>query len=652
MRLLACLGLIATLVMLATPAVADQSWEWFPYSPGTGPNEARMIQLSPGETRATPWVHGIWDAYPFQHVYSTDGGTNWNGPINSGNPYPVNFASTLNVPTDGHPWVCFWSQTAFEPPRFNLFVGVWRDHADEDNWLWQGVFYTGGSVGTVSATLSSTGGEPMVYAVTSTWEPGQGWCLWFLAFDTLYNVTSTLLDVGSSADYKATIDYTPSDVVHIAYQEDGQIWYRTWSASITPQQIRNNVPIPWYEEPVLVSGGLQGYNRNASIDADGEKVYCSWRGPNEEGQDIGEALRRWRYVWQLPPVWCPTAAAENLSSSPERESDYPQCGTGTTTTWQEECSEPVDHTEVYAAFPGSGPVRISSDPGFNNLWPQNAVVNPVLPEPWSIYCHTLWSQKDLSDPYNGFIHYKRYRYIPRFAGGFEYPTYLSAELGRTEPSPYCVERTGYKAYGEMRVDFGLSRLVYVLPYLDPSHGYLAECILYNGEDVSITQRIEIGGVLVAKVTLKPASCDTLRVTIPRVAYKSTRAKVAVVRESGPFACLANTAKVYEKTDGRNGDGELAGSVGQLQRSVVATPNPFFGRCVFRLKTGLAAGMTACIRDASGRLVRNLVLHREATGSSIALWDGADESGRRMPAGVYYCRVTSSGHASSVKVVRR
>jgi hypothetical protein len=98
--------------------------------------------------------------------------------------------------------------------------------------------------------------------------------------------------------------------------------------------------------------------------------------------------------------------------------------------------------------------------------------------------------------------------------------------------------------------------------------------LYNGEKTAITQRIEIGGVLVAKVTLKPASCDTFRVTIPRVAYKSTRAKVDIVRESGPFACLASTVKVYEKTERQNGDGELAGSVGQLQRGVVATPNPF------------------------------------------------------------------------------
>jgi hypothetical protein len=650
-RFLTYMSLAATIALLATPVIAEQSWEWPPYAPGTGPNQARMIQLSPGETRATPWVHGIWDAVPFQHVYSTDGGTSWTGPINNGNPYPVNFASTLNVPTDGHPWVSFWSQTAFEPPRSGLFVGVWRNHADQYDWRWQSVFSTEGSVGTVSATLSSTGGEPMVYAVTSTWEPGQGWCLWFLAFDTLNNVTSNLLDVGSSADYKATIDYTPSDVMHIAYQRDGHIWYITCSP-ITPGQIRNSVPIQWYWQTLPLSRGLSAYNRNASIDADGEYVYCSWRGPNTQGQDIGDVRRRSRSLQDWPPDWFPTVVPENISQSPTDESDYPQCGTGTTTTWQEACSEPSNHNEVYAAFPGSGPVNISSDPGFNNLWPQNAVMNPVLPEPWSIYLHALWSQEDLSYPYTDLIHYKRYRYIPSFLGNLEYPTYLKAELGESLQSPYCVERSGYKAYGEMRVDYGLSRLRYVLPYLDPSHGYLAECILYNGEKTAITQRIEIGGVLVAKVTLKPASCDTFRVTIPRVAYKSTRAKVDIVRESGPFACLASTVKVYEKTERQNGDGELAGSVGQLQRGVVATPNPFSGRCLFRLETGLATGATARIHDASGRFVRRLALQREAKGGGVASWDGADECGRQTPAGVYYCRIAGQGYSASAKVVKR
>ncbi|MBN2464372.1 hypothetical protein JXD38_01940 [candidate division WOR-3 bacterium] len=510
-----------------------------------------------------------------------------------------------------------------------------------------GVFGTYGSVGTLSATLSSTGGEPMVYAVTSTWESGQGWCLWFLAFDTLYNVTTTLLDVGN-ADFKATIDYTPSDVMHIAYQRDGHIWY-IYSSPITPGQIRNNVPITWNYEVLPISRGLSAYNWNASIDADGEYVHCSWRGPNAQDQNIGDVRRRSRYL--LDGTWYPTAAPENISQSPAAESDYPQCGTGTTTTWQEQCSEPT-RTEVYAAFPGSGPVMISSAPEFNNMWPQNAVMNPVLPEPWSIYLHALWSQEDLSYPYTDFIHYKRYRYIPSFLGNLEYPTYLKAVLGESLQSPYCVERSGYKAYGEMRVDYGLSRLRYVLPYLDPSRGYLAECILYNGERTTITQRIEIGGVLVARVKLGPSSCDTVHVTIPRAAYKDTRARVEVVREAGPFACLANTVKVYEKTEGRNGDGALAGSVGPLHESFVAAPNPFSGRCLIRFEAGLDPGATACIHDASGRFVRRLALQREARGGGVASWDGADEDGRQTPAGVYYCRIAGQGYSASAKVVKR
>jgi len=614
-----------------------------------------MIQVSPGQAGSAPWVHGIWDVSTFTLVYSSDGGESWNGPVTPQPPYPNTYYPALNVPVDGHPWVCYWTITAFDPPTDGLCLGVWRDHATPpSNWAWRGPFLsTDGSAGHVSAVLSSTGGEPMVYAVTS-YHPYQSLYqyLMFLAFDTLGNSYSTLL-TGSFAGqaFEPTIDYTPGDIVHIAYQKDGQIWY-VYSSPITPEQIRSSVPPTWYQPAQPISQGLSAYNRHASIDADGEYVYCSWRGPNAQGQDIGDVRRKWRYVPQSPPLWWPTGDPENVSQSPADESDYPQCGTGTTTTWQEECSEPVDHTEVYAVFPGTGPGRISSDPEFNNLWPQNAVVNPVMPEPWSIYLHALWSQDDLSYPYTDFIHYKRYRYIPSLLGKLEYPTYLKVELGESLPSPYCVEREGCKVYDDARVDFGPSRLRYVLPYLDPSHGYVAECISYNGEKTAITQRVEIGGVMVARIKLGPASCDTFRVVIPRAAYKDTRAKVEVVRESGPFACLANTIKVYEKTERQAGDGQFAGLGGQLQRSVTAAPNPFAGRCHLRLDAGLAASATARIHDASGRLVRTLVLCPEATGSRVASWDGDDESGRAVPAGVYYCRVTSGGFSSSVKVVRR
>jgi len=55
-----------------------------------------------------------------------------------------------------------------------------------------------------------------------------------------------------------------------------------------------------------------------------------------------------------------------------------------------------------------------------------------------------------------------------------------------------------------------------------------------------------------------------------------------------------------------------------------------------------------IMDRCGRLVRTLPV---PTGSpAVVFWDGRDEAGRRMPAGVYLCQVTGDGESLSEPVV--
>jgi hypothetical protein len=75
MRFLTYLSLAATMALLATPAVAEQSWDWLSSSGnGTSPNQSRMIQLSPGQSTTIPWVHGVWDEVPIYNVWSENGG--------------------------------------------------------------------------------------------------------------------------------------------------------------------------------------------------------------------------------------------------------------------------------------------------------------------------------------------------------------------------------------------------------------------------------------------------------------------------------------------------------------------------------------------------------------------------------------------------
>jgi hypothetical protein len=654
MRFLVYTCVIAALAALAAPCVAnDMTWQVFTSGGvGTGPNQARMLQMNRGQSTSAPGISGVWDILSVQYVWSDNGGASWLGPktVECPNPFP-DVHPSLNVPTDAHPWICYWAQTG--PTSMGAYLSIWRDKQDPDDWFHRVYFSSDGYAGVMSTVMSTTGGAPMIYAVTTVKSQDNSY-LKFYAFDTLsqvcyYQATLAVANYVTN-DFHPTIDYTPGDRVHIAYEgQDSRIWYLTWQAPVTPSQIRLGVQPNWYQGLTDVSYGLQPLNHNPSIDADGDMVYCAWRGPTNAGQNVGEVWQRSMRVSVWPPTW--SLQPRNVSNTPERESDRPQCGTGTTVTWQE-CVAPDNHTEVLASFPGAT-VNISQAPGYQNQWPQNAVRNPIPPEPYKIDCHTLWSQDEISSPNRRFFRYHLYSYIPMLAGGTEYPTYLRDELGLEKPSAYCLERTGFKTYGEMRVDYGASRLVYGLPYLDPTCDYIAECVLFNGESTAIAQRLIVGGVAVQRLLLRPGTCDTLRFALPRAAYKDTRAQVELVRESGPFACLANTIKLYSGAARVSGpDGAQSGLTEAVRQSMTSAPNPFSSRCALRFSEALPAGAAVRVYDAGGRFVRDIVWRRAGGAGSQATWDGTDATGNPVVPGVYYCRVVSDQGVSSVKVIRQ
>jgi hypothetical protein len=77
----------------------------------------------------------------------------------------------------------------------------------------------------------------------------------------------------------------------------------------------------------------------------------------------------------------------------------------------------------------------------------------------------------------------------------------------------------------------------------------------------------------------------------------------------------------------------------------ATPNPF--RATTRIETATPHDVPVRVDvfDVVGRHVRTL---GPTTGSTLE-WDGRSSSGRAVPAGAYFARVTSSLHTSVMKV---
>jgi hypothetical protein len=81
------------------------------------------------------------------------------------------------------------------------------------------------------------------------------------------------------------------------------------------------------------------------------------------------------------------------------------------------------------------------------------------------------------------------------------------------------------------------------------------------------------------------------------------------------------------------------------------PNPFRTRTSFRYRLEEQALVTVQVFDYRGRLMRTLVSGEEqGPGPQSYSWNGRDEDGRRVSAGVYFFRVQAGREAASRKIV--
>jgi predicted outer membrane repeat protein len=75
------------------------------------------------------------------------------------------------------------------------------------------------------------------------------------------------------------------------------------------------------------------------------------------------------------------------------------------------------------------------------------------------------------------------------------------------------------------------------------------------------------------------------------------------------------------------------------------PNPFHGGTQIAFRIPGTAGVTLAqlqIYDATGRRIRELAAGALPPGVHSVRWDGTNQAGARVAAGIYYCRLTSGG----------
>jgi hypothetical protein len=81
-----------------------------------------------------------------------------------------------------------------------------------------------------------------------------------------------------------------------------------------------------------------------------------------------------------------------------------------------------------------------------------------------------------------------------------------------------------------------------------------------------------------------------------------------------------------------------------------TPNPFGPTTDIRFRLAQAGSVSLAVYDGAGRRVRSLVSGSLDAGDHNARWDGTDESGHSVAAGVYFYRLESGGKTQSARML--
>ena len=80
------------------------------------------------------------------------------------------------------------------------------------------------------------------------------------------------------------------------------------------------------------------------------------------------------------------------------------------------------------------------------------------------------------------------------------------------------------------------------------------------------------------------------------------------------------------------------------------PNPFNGTTVLKFSVAERGRVSVSVYDARGRRVRVLADAVMQRGPHNLTWDGRDETGRPVAAGVYFCRLRTGEATRSGKLV--
>ena len=98
-------------------------------------------------------------------------------------------------------------------------------------------------------------------------------------------------------------------------------------------------------------------------------------------------------------------------------------------------------------------------------------------------------------------------------------------------------------------------------------------------------------------------------------------------------------------------GERVVADGMLDRLYQNSPNPFRSQTVITYAVSRQSHVEIAVYDVQGRRVVMLVASDHAPGSHMLAWDGRDGGGEVVSPGVYFYRLKTGNHQSSMKMLK-
>lgn len=288
----------------------------------TFPNQGRHLVRTPNITD----LNWTYEGHDERLIWQ------WKGDLLLGPPTYI--GETGKYPTIAQkepdaPWVAYTTGISL--------YGMLKEQGSPNTWIKKQINSGVGNILPPSLVLSVTEASPQAgdlgYVVYTTLDPTADNCIRFSAFDADRVYYETVLDYGEDIS-SPSIAITPGDYLHVVWRKENSIYYITTLEPIDPSAIRQGIQPVWSDiVPISTQDPLTEPASNPFVEAQGEWVYVVWRGPNDLGNpDFGEIWqRRGRIRPGQLPEW--PYLPQNISHSPDGESNYPTMSTGYSVVW-------------------------------------------------------------------------------------------------------------------------------------------------------------------------------------------------------------------------------------------------------------------------------------------------------------------------------